>query len=827
VLVDLRMALRGLRAAPVLSAVTVLSLVIGIGASTAIFALVNSLLLRSLPVHDPERLVLVNDGSTRSVAAWNYDVWTQVSSHPALFERACAFASVRFNLAERGETEFVDGMLASGGFFDALGVSPLLGRVFDEADDVRGGGPEGPVAVISYGFWQKRYRGATALGSPLTVEGIAYTVIGVMPPEFFGPVAGRSIDVFAPLGTEPLIRGAGSFLGERSRFWLTIMLRLRPDQSLESAAAALRGIQSQIRDATLPGNWGPELLATYLNEPLTLVAAASGNLSLRARYERPLLTILAVVMLVLVAACANIGSAQLARAVASRQEWSVRLALGSTRWQVARQVLAESLLLSLLGAGGGLLLAYWGSHALVAQFRTATDRVFLDLSLDWRVIVFTISLTLTATALFGTVPAVRGARANPIDALKERSRSTAANTAVMGSLVVFQVGVALVLLIVAGLLIRSYSGLSSLDPGFDTDRVLTVSLDAQRAGVAPASRLAQWLRVLDAVRAVPGVSAAGMSRIIPVSGALWNSPIEVSGGPVLPARQRIANLNAVTSGWLATYGTGILAGRDIADSDVGTAAPVALVNQAFARKYLDGASPIGRMVTVSPLSPGVAPVPREIVGLVGDAVYRNMRDPVPPTLYVPLTQDEAGATGIVPPTITMSVRAAAGSPSTLTRSVSAAITSVNPNLSQTFRSLEDQVNTSLAQEQVTAILASVSGFFALLIAAVGLYGMTAYAVTLRKGDIGVRLVLGAAPASVVRMVLRRTMLLVCAGLALGAAVSFWVVQLLGSLLYGLEPRDPMTAVGAALGLAVVATAAAWLAARRASGVDPSTLLRGN
>jgi len=375
---DVRLAIRQLRASPLVSAVAILSLALGIGANTAIFSLVNSLLLRPLPVEQPQQLVTLTRGS------WTNPIWEQIRDRHELFDSSCAWSETRFNLASGGETEFVDGLWASGSVFDTLGVRAIIGRTFTTLDDRRGGGPDGPVAVISYDFWQRRFGGAAdAIGRTLTVERVPFTVIGVTPPAFFGPEVGRTFDVAIPIGDEPLIR-AVSWLDERSSWWLSIMARLKPDQSIDAANAALRAAQPTIRDATAPG-WN-----NYIPEPFTLAPAATGESQLRRRYERPLIVVLTIVALVLVIACANIANLLLARATARHHEFSVRRALGASRWRLARQLVAESAVLSTAGALAGIVVARWGSQFLVQQISTRTDRVFLDLSLDIPVLVFTI-----------------------------------------------------------------------------------------------------------------------------------------------------------------------------------------------------------------------------------------------------------------------------------------------------------------------------------------------------------------------------------------------------------------------------------------------------
>ena len=817
---DFRLALRQLNATPVVSFVAVLSLALGIGANTAIFSLVDSLVLRTLPVNEPGRLAIVTDTANRS--ATTYRIWREIDERQ-LFERAFAWSDMRFNLSERGETDLVDGIWASAGIFDAMGVTPVVGRGFVASDDRRGGGPDGPVAVISYAFWQRRFGGAPdAIGRRVTVERIPFTIVGILPPEFFGPEVGRRLDLVVPIGAEPLVRTDRSALDDSWWWWLTIMVRLKPGQSLERATASLRAVQPAIRAATLPPDTAAFAAGTYLKEAYVVVGAATGSSDLRRRYERPLMTLLIVVGLVLLIACANIANLLLARATARRHEMSVRLALGASRWRLARQLLVESLVLAASGAALGLLVARWGSELLVQQLSTAASTVVLDLSLDGRVLGFTAAVTTITAVLFGIAPAFRSSRAAPIDAIKESGRGTVGERRISmaAALVVGQVALSLVLVVAAGLFVRTFSKLAALPLGFDRDRVLLVRVDMQRAPIDPGQRVPIIEQALDAVRAVPGVERAAFSLITPIGGGGWNGSFEVSDGVPLTDRQRRVYRNMVSPGWFATFGTPLLAGRDFARTDRTGAPTVAVVNESFARRFLHGANPLGRIA--KPVNGLGAGRPIQIVGVVGDAAYESIRSDPPPTIYTSGLQPELG-----PPAASfdLHVRAARGSPALLARSVAAAINGVHPDLALTFRTLSDRVDAALTQERIVAMLSGFFGALALLLAGLGMYGVTSYAVTRRRTELGIRMALGAPPSGVVRMVLARVALLVGAGVLIGAGISAWASTLVATLLYGLEPRDPATLAGSAVALALVGAAASWLPAHRASRIDPAEVLR--
>ncbi len=816
---DIRNALRALRATPVVTVVAVLSLALGIGANTAIFSLVNCLLLRALPVRDPQRLVVLDKGS------WSNPIWEQIRNRQReCFDGATAWSATRFDLAQGGKAELVEGLWTSGGFFEVLGVPAILGRTFQASDDRRGGGPDGPAAVISYSFWQRHLGGAAdAVGRAIALNRVSFTIIGVTPPGFYGPQIGKAFDVAIPIGTEPLLHGKESWLDNGSTWWLSIMARLKTDQSVKEAENRLRAIQPQIRQATLPSDWHPEYLNRYLQDAFVLKPAAGGPSFLRERYGRPLLTLMVIVALVLIIACANIANLFLARANARRHELSLRIALGASRLRLAAQLLAESLMLAGLGAAVGMLTAKWGAGLLVRQLSTQKDTIFLDLALDGRVLLFTTAIAVTTALLFGTAPAIHAARLEPIEALKSQGRGFAGEGrgVLSNPLVVAQVALSLVLIVAGGLFLRTFSELSNLKLGFDRNPVLIVRMDAQKSTAEPSQRPFLFRRVRDAVASVSGVAHAGVSVVTPVSGSNWNNTLEFPDGPPLSGRERSVQMNLLSPDWFATYGTTILAGRDFDTHDRPGATPVAIVNQAFAEKYYGGANPIGRTFRRM-ARPGKQPPLMEVVGLVEDSVYRSLREPLSPTFYLPFEQ---WVGEYMPGDANLSIRAAGGRPELLVKSVTEAISSIDKDLSLTFLPLSDQIDSSLVQERLIAVLAGSFGTLALLLAGIGLYGVTAYSVGRRRREIGIRIALGAVPSSVVRMVVGRVALLVGLGIAFGAAVSIWASQFVEKLLFGLKARDPLTLVGGAAVLAAIGAVAGWLPAHRATRIEPAEILR--
>jgi predicted permease len=621
---------------------------------------------------------------------------------------------------------------------------------------------------------------------------------------------------------------AGSRLDGRTTWWLDVLGRLKPGQSVAEATQALRLAQPQIREATMPERRHPRDLEEYLREGFTLVPAANGFSEIRGEYERPLLTVMAVVVLVLLIACVNLASLLLARANARRHELGARLALGASRARLLQQLATETLLLAVPGGLLGLALAGWGSRILVGQITgpggpASGAPVSLDLSLHWRVLLFTLGVTLVTALLFGIVPALRAGRLSPRDAIEWRRRGLTGEGpgALGGPLVVTQLALSLVLVFGAGLFLRTFASLAYRDLGLESDGILLVNLDAQRSSVRPEQRAALLARAEEAVGAMPGVARAAVSFMNPVSGMGWNESFEVEGVPPPSGRDRVSWLNAVSPGWFETYGVQRLAGRDFDGRDRSGAPFVAVVNQAFARRFLGDRSPIGRLLR--PGGPSGAMPPRVIVGLVEDTVYRSPRDAMEPIVYVPMAQGMDGDEAW--PFATLGVRSAGGSPSLLTRDVAAVIAGVDPAVSLSFRVFSEQVGASVMRERLMAWLSAFFGGLALLLAGIGIYGVTAYGVSRRRTEIGVRMALGAQAAAVVRLVLGRSFTLVALGLALGTAASLWLSRFVAALLYGFEPGDPSTLAAAAAALAGVGLLAAGLPARRAAHIDPARVLR--
>jgi putative ABC transport system permease protein len=791
---DVRYGVRLLTRHPGFTLVAVLTLALGIGANTAIFSLINSVMLRPLPVRDPGRLAVVG-GIGRGFPSWE---WLQKEA--GRFESVAAWGPSQFDLSAGGETQWVDGLWASGSFFDTLGVPAVLGRTLITADDTRGAEA---VTVISYAFWQREFGGARdVVGRSLSINRTDFTIVGVTPPGFFGPVVGRTFDVAVPLSAFGLIMPE-AWLDTNFGF-LTMMARLKPGQTVRDGTAGL--------------------------SPMTLVPAASEQSFFRGQYARPLYTLMAVVGLVLLVACATIANLLLARATARRQEMSVRLAIGGSRWRLVRQLLTECVVLSACGAIGGVVIASLGSRLLVAQLSAesvlTTGRIaygsaqlFLDVSTDWLVLAFTTIVALGTALLFGVAPALRASGIAPIEVLKESGPTSDSGAKAASGFVITQLALSLVLVVAASLLIRTFSSLASLQLGFEPDRVLIVDVDAGRRSIEADARLALYKRALDVVRAVPGVGAAAISNATPATRGGLFAPVTLPGAPAINAVVMV-----VSPGVFHTFGTPLLAGRDFTAADRRTAPPVLIVNQSFARSLPAGVSAVGAHIAVPVRE---APSRMQIVGVVADTAAWPLRDPIPPAVFLPLEQadDMLLELSLEEQGLSVSVRVDEGSPRRLTRAIGAALGDVDPGLALTFRSPADEIAASLTQERVVAVLSGLFGVLAVGLAALGLYGVTSYAVARRRTEIGIRIAVGAGSRDVIRLVLGQSVAVTLAGITLGLAGAAAVTRYLEGLLFGLTPLDPGTFAGVSLLFVVVSMFAAFIPARRATRVDPVVTLR--
>lgn len=811
---DLRVAIRALRAAPVVTLATIVTLVLGIGATTAAFSIANGLILRPLPVQDPQRLVTISSDSAlrygfQAGGGWSYAMWDRLRQRADAFDGAFAWTLQTLDLSDGSQRRPATVLIASGDFFRTLGVRAAAGRTFTPADDVRGGGPEGAVAVISYDFSRRLSDGAAgAIGSHVTVEGVPLTVIGVTPRHFYGVDVGQPFDIAIPFGVEPMIQARRSLLDTDRALLLTVMLRLRDGQTIPQATAILHAMQPRIVGPSAP---------QILYEPFTLVPASRGisdRSQLRQRYTQPLavLAILSGILLLMV--CVNLGHLLLGRAMARRQDLSVRLALGAPRWRLARHLLVEALVPGVVGGLLALFFATWTSRALVAGLPAAGRSVLIALPVDWRVLIFAASVTIVVIALVAAGPALHAARVPPAAALQDEGRAPGARgSGILAAALVAQVALSIVLLAAAGLFVRSLSRIASVPLGFDPDGLLVMSVNAARSAAAPGSSM-QHDRILEAIRAAPGVTHA--------AGSVW-TPLGTGGGLLMDARGRRTDLrrvafNFVSPGWFETYETPLRTGRDFDARDHARAPRVAIINESLRQMLPPESARPGAAIEAGPCDDGCT-----VIGIVADAMYgRSLRDRPPPTVYLPLAQSG----GLTPPDapLRVSVRTAGDHPE-LVPGLQAALSQVDTGLTFAVRPIARDVGDALAQDRLVASLAGFFGAVGLLLAAVGVYGVASYAVTRRRGEIAIRVALGGPPGKVVRTMLARLSWCVLAGSAAGVLAALWLSRFVASLLFGLAPGDPVSLAASVITFTLVATVAAWLPARRAARTDPVRVLR--
>jgi putative ABC transport system permease protein len=823
---DLRDAVRALRNSPLLSAAAILSLTLGIGANTAIFSILNSLLLKPLPVRDPQTLVALASNRAGEDAAMTYPVWREIRDRRVL-DDLFVWATDRVTAAVDGNSQSLEAIWASGRFFDVLGVSMNAGRAFSDADDRRGGGPGGPVVVLSYRAANRLFGTPTAaIGRTVAIERVPFTVVGVTRRGFNGLNIGNDVDVIVPLETEPMLNRIPS--RTETWPWLHVTARLAPGMTLDGATAAMRSAQPRIREVTLPGFSHAGDRDNYLREPWTMRSAGTGSSRLRSRYQSALVTLFAIAGLVLLVGCVNIAHLQLARAASRRYEFGVRLALGAPRERVARLVLIESLLLATIGAVIGLALAQWAGAIVVAQLSTWASTAFLDLTPDWRVLAITIVATVLTTVLFGTVPAIRAARVDPVEALNTARRGVSTSSlGITGDiLVVAQVALALVLIVGAALFVRSFAALVYKDLGFDRARVLTAVVDVRSSSTAPADRPALYERIRQAVSTVPGVESAATSMATPLgsAGVRFLRDVQESGNPTFEGKEVRVLMAPVSPDWFRTFGTRLISGRDIEVTDRATASKVAVINAAFARRHFPGTNPIGRIIMVGEEPPDRQPV--EIVGVVENAAFTSVRDPIEPTFYMAFAQSLEPELVKSFPSMSLSIRSAGEiRPARLASSVAAAIASVDGAATVSFQTLTETLSVYYVRERLLALLSGYFGVFALLLGGIGVYGVTAHAVNRRRTEIGIRMAIGASAPAVVRLVVSRVTALAAIGVLTGCVLSLWGSRLVQALLFETEPQDPAILATSILALLLATSLAAWIPARRASRIAPAEILR--
>ncbi|HEY7547757.1 MAG TPA: ABC transporter permease, partial [Blastocatellia bacterium] len=724
---DLKYGARVLRKNPGFTTIAIITLALGIGANTAIFQLINALSLRSLPVANPQELTDVRVADMKDLTAlysgeypnFTYPLWEQFRDHQEAFSGVLAWKGDFFNLAVGGEARYAQGLWVSGNFFNTLGVPPLMGRVFTEQDDRRGCAP---LAVISYRFWQREFGGdLSVIGKTITLEGRRFQIIGVTPAYFFGLEVGRAFDVAIPLCSEPVISGERSYLDRRDAWWLTVMGRLKEGVSLKEASNQMGSISPGLFEATAPAGYNAENLEKYLGLRLGAYEASSGFSYLRDSYEDPLWLLLALAGLVLAVACANLTNLMLARASAREREIAVRLALGASRSRLIRQLLAESLLLAAAGAALGIFIATSLSNSLISLLTTQGNTLFVNLDMDWRVLMFTAGLATLTSVLFGLTPALRATRTAPGAVLKAGGRGMTAGRERFGLrrvLVVSQVALSLVLVVGALLFARSLGNLLTIDTGFQQDGILIASIDLAKLNIPVERRQAFKSELLERVSAIPGVDSAADTSIIPISGVSWTMRGRIEGED---QENRPSKFSWVTPSYFDTLSIPLVAGRRFDERDTSASPKVLIVNEAFARQFLNGENPVGKRFRTE-AEPRYPETLYEIVGVVKNTKYNDIREEFKPISFAPASQhpQPSGSARFL-------IRSSVPTPS-LTSAVTRAVGEVNPEIGINFAVFKTMLRQGLLREQLIATLSGFFGFLALLLACAGLYGVMSYSV---------------------------------------------------------------------------------------------------
>jgi predicted permease len=829
--------------APGFTLIAVLSLALGIGANTALFSLIDTVLLKKLPVKDPEELVLFDwvagesfripsiDGYSardekegfQSSTSFSYAAFKRLREQNQALSELFAFeATGRLNVQAGGQAEVASGQLVSGNYYAGLGVAPLIGRTITDEDDKP---TATPVAVLNYRYWQRAFGSDTnVVGRQVNVNNVACTIIGVTPREFDGTLqVGESPDLSFPMALEPQLRAnSGSYLNDPQSWWLQMIGRLKPGVSREQARVALEAIfqQSALEmEAALPppGPGQPPHLLEKDWPRLRLSAGSQGLNEQRKEYQKSLWLLMGVVGLVLLIACANVANLLLARAEGRRKEIAVRLAMGASRWRLVRQLLTESLLLSGLGGLVGTLIALWGKDLLLMLRPWGGGPVSIEAELDLRVLGFTLALSMLTGVLFGLAPALRATRMSLTTALKDSVKGSGGGTVrslLTKSLVVVQVAMSLLLLVGAGLFIRTLRNLQKVDAGFNQQNLLLFRVDPRANGYEKERLANLYQQMFDRIEAVPGVRSVTFSRHSLLSGGANISSIYFPGVEIKVGDKNLVYRNIVRPNFLETMEIPLVAGRDLGPQDDARAPYVVVVNQAFAQRYFPNENAVGKRFGFGPKKTDEI----EIVGVVRDAKYSQLRDAPPPTVYRPYLQDTLGQ-------MNFEVRTH-GNPAAVVPAIRQAVGEVDNRLAIfDIRTQVEQVSALLTEERLFTTLLSFFGVLAQLLAFIGLYGVMAYSVAQRTHEIGIRMALGAQAHDILRMVVGQGMTLAIIGVGVGLGGAFYLTRLMAALLFGVKASDPLTYAGVTLILSAVALLACYIPARRATRVDPMEALR--
>ncbi|MGH9311805.1 MAG: ABC transporter permease [Vicinamibacterales bacterium] len=824
---DVRYAVRTLAKAPGFTAVIVLMLALGIGANTAIFSLLDQVLLRRLPVKNPEELVQLDGpgpfrGRTMNNRTFSYPMYRDVRDRNEVFSGALARVQVPMTVTWKGRAERVTGELVSGNFFDVLGARPHAGRLFTQADDTTPGAH--PVAILGHGYWTRRF-GAdpTVLNQSVTLNGYPMTIVGVTAPGFTGVDIGGASDVLVPVMMKAQMTPTWNDLDNKRSRWLNLFARLKPGVTLKQADAAMQVLYKQIleQDVKEMEEIDERFRTRFLAKTLVLMPGQKGESSIRQQFSESLVVLMAMVGMLLVIACANVANLLLARATSRHKEIAIRLALGAGRGRIVRQHLAESLVLALVGGMLGLLVASWTGAMLIGALPGASDgSVVLSSDPDGRVMLFALALSAVTALVFGLAPAIQATRPGVAGTLKDESVGVVGGTGharVRKGLVVAQVALSVMLLAGAALFARSLYNLRSLDPGFKVDQLLTFGVDPALSGYDQTRVKALYKRAHERLSALPGVRSASLAVIAPLSGNGWQATMRAEGYTPKQDENMNPSINSVGPGFFATLGIPLIAGRDFTERDVDGAPQVAVVNGAMARYFWGNErNAVGKRLGYGRSKEGF---PLEVVGVVKDSKDANLRDEIPRFIYTSYQQEP----DITEMTFYVRTQADADGAASAVRDAIRNLDSALPVFN--LKTMEAQASESLFVERMVAGLSAAFGALATLLAAIGLFGVMSYAVARRTREIGIRMALGAERRAVLWLVLREVAILSLIGIAGGLAVSLYVTRFVKTQLYGLSPTDPVTLAIATATIACVALLAGYVPARRASAVDPMLALR--
>lgn len=799
---------------PAFAAAMIVVMGLGIGATAGVFRLIDRLVLKTLPVKAPERLVYLQN------PAFSYPIYQEVRARtPTIFSDVFAWTIDRRSVQWSDPLEPAEVLMASGEFYDTLGIAPHLGHFFGVADDRPGGGVNGLVAVISYSCWQHRFASDPAVaGRQVRVDRRTFTIVGVTPPGFFGVAAGLDPELTIPLTTLTDAAALGSF----SSSFVNIMGRLTGGQTLESGKARFAAIWPDVLEATTSKDAPADRRALFLSRKTALASARTGFSRVRNQFEEPLWILLGLACLLLTIACASAGNLLVARGVARRREVAMRLAIGASRARLVRQMFIEALVWTLLGGGVGLLASWWGSGLLVRMMATSFQAIVINVAPDWRIVGFVTTLALIATSICSVGPALRATRLDAATALRIHgviADAVLRRWSAGKGLVAIQVALTVLLIAGAGLFARSLQRILSQDAGFQSEGLIVASVDAVGAGYTGPRLFSFYDTLLESLRRIPSVESASLSWYPPISDDLgsWTQSIEIDGAPIDMATVKQVYFNGVTPGYMRTLGMHVLSGRDFSERDTSTAPRVVIVNHSLARKAFGTQNPIGRTISIGK---NATRKNLEVIGVVQDAKYQRLQETPRSIAYLPCAQlfEYLQGTNLV-----SEIRGAPGSD--VRQAVIREIRAIDRIATVRLETVDQRVSMSLVKERVMALLATLLGVSALALACAALYGLMAYAVSRQTSEIGLRLALGAPRAVVLRTVLRDAMSIVMVGIATGVTSAAILSRFVRTQLFEIQPLDPVSLVGAAVIMAAVAALAAFLPALKAARIDPVQALK--